>query len=514
MGDPPEGPPTPRGITSGAYLQIPIAQWYPPAQSPSAWQLVPQAVADAQAKCPGQGAAVPAPQLPAPSHEPWVSIPPAQEGDAAAHALAVQLARGAVLVAVAVGAAGRGGLDGAVVVAADVNQAVAVGALGAGAAGLAVGLEDAGAGLAVAARAVGAAGAPLAEGAALAINRRRCRRSRRRSRRRSSRRRRRRTQVPLVPKQAPLAQSAPAAQCLASAHGGQAAAAVDVGLGAVLDAVGAGRARAHSPRRADAARAVGRRRCTPCRRRRGGQRPPQSTSVSVPSLVPSTQVASVQWPLPSQVAPPWSLQEVPFAAAAAPQRPVGAQVGAEQEVPVEGQSAAVAQSAQWPLPSQAWPPCSEQAAPAAARVVTQALPVQATEAHAVPVTGQSPAETQATQCPSPSQKLPPLLLQPCSAGRLTVPQQPAAQEGRAQSGAGGQSGVAKQATHPPPVPAVVVVVVVWVVVAPPVAAGLLPGPHPPARRAADPSVAATRARPEPSPRFIRSAPGLRGSRGR
>ena len=95
---------------------------------------------------------------------------------------------------------------------------------------------------------------------------------RRRCRRRSRNRRRRRT---------PCRRAGDAA----------AAAAVDVGLGAVLHAVGAAGGLADAAG-ADAVLAVGRRGARPCRSRSAPQRvaPPQSTSVSPPFLTASEQV--------------------------------------------------------------------------------------------------------------------------------------------------------------------------------------------------------------------------------
>ena len=95
--------------------------------------------------------------------------------------------------------------------------------------------------------------------------------------------------------QTPLAQSAAVAQAQAVGAGAAGrAAAVDVGLGAVLDAVGAGRGLAQ--RRP--CRRRSRSRCRRAQRLAGGARaaqvPPQSTSVSVPFLTPSVQVAAAQ----------------------------------------------------------------------------------------------------------------------------------------------------------------------------------------------------------------------------
>ena len=79
-----------------------------------------------------------------------------------------------------------------------------------------------------------------------------------------------------------------AAHALPTAHFGRLrAAAVDVGLVAVLHAV-VGRRRGALPARADAARRSRRRPRTPCRRRTSAPlEPPQSTSVSSPSFCPS-----------------------------------------------------------------------------------------------------------------------------------------------------------------------------------------------------------------------------------
>jgi hypothetical protein len=57
-----------------------VLQWAPDAQSVSVAQVVPHAVAEAQANLPGHGAALPTLQLPIPSHALAVSIPPAHAG--------------------------------------------------------------------------------------------------------------------------------------------------------------------------------------------------------------------------------------------------------------------------------------------------------------------------------------------------------------------------------------------------------------------------------------------------
>ena len=94
------------------------------------------------------------------------------------------------------------------------------------------------------------------------------RRSRRRSRRRSSRRRCRSAPAQAPPVQTPLAQSPAAAAALPVAHCAQAAAAaVDVGLAAVLRRRRCRSAPGSTCRRADAALAVAGAACTSCRRR-------------------------------------------------------------------------------------------------------------------------------------------------------------------------------------------------------------------------------------------------------
>jgi hypothetical protein len=88
----------------------------------------------------------------------------------------------------------------------------------------------------------------------------------------------------------------------------------------------------------------------------------------------------------------------PLAALAVPHAPA-VHTGIEHAVPVVGQSPGVAQSTQWPTPSQTLPPFSAHGAPAAPCVVTQALPVQAMVVHTDTLAGQSPSFTQPTQWP-------------------------------------------------------------------------------------------------------------------
>ena len=146
-------------------------------------------------------------------------------------------------------------------------------------------LADAAGADAAAAVAVAAAALPSAQSRAAR------RRSRRRSRCRSSRRRCRSAAAQTPPMQTPLWQSAPATQRLAvGARRAGAAAAVDVGLAAVLHAVGAGRRLADVAAVQTPLLAVAPLPRSPGRRRTPGSVPPQSTSVSVPFFTPSVQV--------------------------------------------------------------------------------------------------------------------------------------------------------------------------------------------------------------------------------
>jgi len=120
--------------------------------------------------------------------------------------------------------------------------------------------------------------------------------------------------------------------------------------------------------------------------------PPQSTSVSSPSLTPSVQCAETQLPLPSQTTPPLSVQAVPVAALVVPQ----AWAVASQELILHtvvgvGQSVGARQATQLPLPSQSLPPLSVQATPLVASAVPQQSVVQVGVTHAVVGTGQTVA---------------------------------------------------------------------------------------------------------------------------
>ena len=109
---------------------------------------------------------------------------------------------------------------------------------------------------------------------------------------RSSRRRCRSAAWHTPPAHTPLTQSVAAPQVAPGWHGGHAAAAVDVGLGAVLHAVGARRRLTDAPG-ADAARAVRGGVARPRRRARRARGRRSRSSVSLPFFTPSVQVAAL-----------------------------------------------------------------------------------------------------------------------------------------------------------------------------------------------------------------------------
>ena len=91
---------------------------------------------------------------------------------------------------------------------------------------------------------------------------------------------------------------------------------------------------------------------------------------------------------------------------------------------------------QSPLPSQTVPPLSAHPVPLAVGVDTHALPVHATVAHFVLLSGQSAVATQATHLPLPSQTVP-LSVHGVSAGTSVVVQAPAGARRRGAHGPGG-----------------------------------------------------------------------------
>jgi hypothetical protein len=109
-------------------------------------------------------------------------------------------------------------------------------------------------------------------------------------------------------------------------------------------------------------------------------------------------------PLPSQTLPPPSEHAAPASAVLVPQA-CAEHTGVAHTVPVAGQSAAAAQATQCPAPSQTLPPPSEQVFPEAALAVPHTCAVQVGEAQVVPVAGQSAATLHPTQWPAPSQTL-------------------------------------------------------------------------------------------------------------
>ena len=164
----------------------------------------------------------------------------------------------------------------------------------------------------------------------------------------------------------------------------------------------------------------------------GPQEPPQSTSVSPASFTMSLQCWATQLPFPSQTTPPLSVQGVPLMAFCVPQV-LPEHVLVLQTVVCAGQSVAALHWTQDPLPSQILPPLSLQVVVFGALIVPHALPVHVSTLQTVAGAGQSVTATQATQLPLPSQTLPLLLVQVCSALLLVVPQQPLSHVAETQS---------------------------------------------------------------------------------
>jgi hypothetical protein len=185
----------------------------------------------------------------------------------------------------------------------------------------------------------------------------------------------------------------------------------------------------------------------------GHEEPPQSTSVSVPSFMPSLHEGDTHW-LPVQTS-----------------------------LPV--QSAVLLHPTQVPLPSQTLPPSSEHEVPFEACDVPQALPVHVFVMHLVCWDGQSDGMTHATQLPLPSQTVPPWSEHIVSAPAFMVVHMPAEHAavlqlvlvaGQSVAGLVHMTPVLVVVVVAPPMPPVLVVVVVappmppvlLVVVAPPV----------------------------------------------
>jgi hypothetical protein len=156
--------------------------------------------------------------------------------------------------------------------------------------------------------------------------------------------------------------------------------------------------------------------------------PPQSTSVSPPSFVPSMQCIATHMPVPLQTTPPLSAQATPLAASVVVHVLVAVQTAVAQTVPVAGQSVGPLQATHLPAPSQTVPPLSVQVAPLAAFEVPQALFAHVFVTQAVVGAEQSVGMSHATQLPLPSQTLspvPPVHAVPEGASPAT--QQPAVQ---------------------------------------------------------------------------------------
>ncbi len=186
--------------------------------------------------------------------------------------------------------------------------------------------------------------------------------------------------------------------------------------------------------------------------------PPQSLSVSVPFCTPSEQEGA------------WQVRGVPLhtpsAQSAATLQPLSSVQG-EQSAPPQSTSVSSASTmpsvqcmvVHLPMPSQALPPPSLQVVPLAALTGVQAPAVQAGVAHVVPVAGHWLAAVHSTHAPLPSQSLPPLSVQRVSAAAFTVSQHPAGQVGVRQTvPSAGQSVEVAQWASPgqvapvPPVP--------------------------------------------------------------
>jgi hypothetical protein len=185
--------------------------------------------------------------------------------------------------------------------------------------------------------------------------------------------------------------------------------------------------------------------------------PPQSMSVSFPSLNPSVQAAGTHLPLPSQRVPPWSLQADAFMANICPHTfPV--QVFVAQTVPVTPQSDGATHATHFPLPSHTLPPLSLHAVEMAAGVVPHVWFLQVASTHFVVGAMQSAAARQPTQFPLPSHRDPPLSVHIMPDMVLVVPQHPSVHVAIAHVvvDAGQSAGIehAVPASHvgPPPVP--------------------------------------------------------------
>jgi hypothetical protein len=207
----------------------------------------------------------------------------------------------------------------------------------------------------------------------------------------------------------------------------------------------------------------------------GHEAPPQSTSVSVPSLMPSEQVAAThllavqaspeaqseavlhptQVPVAVQTLPLLSVHVVPSVASAVPHTFV-VQVLVTHFVAWGGQSLPITQATHLPLPLQTVPLLSVHAVSAAAFESTHAFIVQATVTHLVLGCAQSVAALHATQWPLPSQTVPLLSVHAVPAEAfvfvhvMSVPQETVMQT----VPVAGQSVVGS--VHVPPVPVVVV----------------------------------------------------------
>jgi hypothetical protein len=207
----------------------------------------------------------------------------------------------------------------------------------------------------------------------------------------------------------------------------------------------------------------------------GQELPPQSTSVSVPSLMSSEQVAAThllavqaspvaqsagvlhptQAPAAVQTLPLLSMHAVPSDASIIPHT-FAVQVLVTHFVGWAEQSLPITQATHLPLPSQTVPLLSVHAVSAAAFESTHAFIVQATVTHLVLGCAQSVAALHATQWPLPSQTVPLLSVHAVPAEAfvfvhvMSVPQETVMQT----VPVAGQSVVGS--VHVPPVPVVVV----------------------------------------------------------
>jgi hypothetical protein len=257
------------------------------------------------------------------------------------------------------------------------------------------------------------------------------------------------TQVPgLLPEQRLFAQSALAAQCRASAHGGHTPPpqSLSVSLPFFTRSAHVGGWQSvpeHTPLTQSPATAQCC--CGEVSLHVAPHVPPQSTSVSPASLVPSVQWVATHVPLPSQTTPPPSVHAVPFAALVVPHA-CAVHAAILQAVVGAGQSVVTMQATHAPVPSQSLPPLSVHATPADAGVDEHVLLAHAFTLQAVGWDAQSVATVQPTHLPAPSQTVPPVVqAKPLTA--LLVPQTPPVHVGETHS----LEGFGQSAGEPQPV---------------------------------------------------------------